>query len=197
MMAAMAAVRLAHTYELDVATLAAIRRASMRRRCRSPAASTITTGTTPSAASTPSPSRTARSSPTPRSSSAASSHGGRALRTGYVEAVAVRPDRQRRGLGAAVMQALDTGDPWRLRDRRPGGRASDAGRLYVSLGWQRWRGATWALTPHGIERTARRRRQHLRAAARHADRPRRRPRLRLARRRRVVATGSYTCSARC
>ena len=33
-------------------------------------------------------------------------HGGRALRTGYVEGVAVRPDRQRRGLGAALMTAL-------------------------------------------------------------------------------------------
>ncbi len=34
-------------------------------------------------------------------------HGGRALRTGYVEGVAVRGDRRRRGHGAAVMTALE------------------------------------------------------------------------------------------
>src|SRR5687768_1301245 len=34
-------------------------------------------------------------------------HGGRALRTGYVEAVAVRADRRRRGHGAAMMEALE------------------------------------------------------------------------------------------
>ncbi len=74
------------------------------------------------------------------------------MRTGYVEAVAVRPDRQRRGLGAAVMQALDpvVRGAYELGALAAG---EDAGRLYVSLGWQRWRGATWALTPRGIERT--------------------------------------------
>src|ERR671933_2033379 len=34
-------------------------------------------------------------------------HGGRALRCGYVEGVAVRSDRRRRGHGAAVMEALE------------------------------------------------------------------------------------------
>ena len=34
-------------------------------------------------------------------------HGGRALRAGYVEGVGVRPDRQRRGHGAALMAALE------------------------------------------------------------------------------------------
>ncbi|MFJ9341696.1 GNAT family N-acetyltransferase [Streptomyces sp. NPDC101733] len=34
-------------------------------------------------------------------------HGGRALRTGYVEAVAVRDDRRRRGLGGAVTDRLE------------------------------------------------------------------------------------------
>lgn len=34
-------------------------------------------------------------------------HGGRALRTGYVEAVAVREDRCGRGYGAAVMSAVE------------------------------------------------------------------------------------------
>ncbi len=78
--------------------------------------------------------------------------GGRAVRTGYVEAVAVRPDRQRRGLGAAVMQALEpvVRGAYELGALAAG---EDAGRLYMSLGWQRWQGATWALTPNGIERT--------------------------------------------
>jgi aminoglycoside 2'-N-acetyltransferase I len=80
-------------------------------------------------------------------------HGGRALRTGYVEAVAVRPDRQRRGLGAAVMTALAPV----IRGAYAIGAlaaAERAGRLYISLGWLRWRGATWVLSPDGVERTA-------------------------------------------
>lgn len=35
-------------------------------------------------------------------------HGGRALRTGYVEGVGVRADRRGRGYGAAMMDALET-----------------------------------------------------------------------------------------
>ena len=34
-------------------------------------------------------------------------HGGRALRTGYVEGVGVRADRHRRGHGATMMAALE------------------------------------------------------------------------------------------
>src|SRR3954465_9239783 len=34
-------------------------------------------------------------------------HGGRALRTGYVEGVGVLPDRRRRGYGAALMHELE------------------------------------------------------------------------------------------
>src|SRR5271169_6047505 len=34
-------------------------------------------------------------------------HGGRALRTGYIEGVAVRGDRRRQGHGAAMMSALE------------------------------------------------------------------------------------------
>jgi aminoglycoside 2'-N-acetyltransferase I len=29
-----------------------------------------------------------------------------------------------------------------------------AGGFYTSLGWLRWRGATWVLSPDGVERTA-------------------------------------------
>jgi aminoglycoside 2'-N-acetyltransferase I len=53
-------------------------------------------------------------------------HGGRALRTGHVEGVAVRADRRGRGHGAAMMAALETvvrgayelGVPWRHRRGR-------------------------------------------------------------------------------
>jgi aminoglycoside 2'-N-acetyltransferase I len=34
-------------------------------------------------------------------------HGGRPFRTGYIEGVAVRPDRRRRGHGDAMMAVLE------------------------------------------------------------------------------------------
>jgi aminoglycoside 2'-N-acetyltransferase I len=73
-------------------------------------------------------------------------------RSGYVEAVAVRADRQRRGIGATVMGAIA---PVVERGYEIGALAAgpDASRLYLSLGWQRWRGTTGVLTPDGIERT--------------------------------------------
>jgi aminoglycoside 2'-N-acetyltransferase I len=79
-------------------------------------------------------------------------HAGRALRTGYVEAVAVAADVRRRGLGAAVMRALD---PYIARGYVLGALAtSDAGApLYAALGWTRWPGPTAALTPDGIRPT--------------------------------------------
>jgi aminoglycoside 2'-N-acetyltransferase I len=79
-------------------------------------------------------------------------HGGRSLRCGYVEAVAVRPDRQRQGLGAAVMAEAE-----RVVE---GGfhlgalSASDEGRrLYQLRGWTRWQGPTAVLAPAGVTRT--------------------------------------------
>ena len=79
-------------------------------------------------------------------------HGGRTLRVGYVEAVAVRADRRRAGYGRAVMTALE---PF-VRDGFDVGALaarSGAARLYTSLGWQPWRGRTFALTPSGVVRT--------------------------------------------
>jgi aminoglycoside 2'-N-acetyltransferase I len=79
-------------------------------------------------------------------------YGGRALRTGYVEGVAVRADRRRRGHAAAMMDALE----------RVIRAAYDIGALsssdaaldfYAGRGWLRWLGPTWALTPGGITRT--------------------------------------------
>ncbi len=80
-------------------------------------------------------------------------HGGRTLRIGYVEAVAVHPAVRRRGHASAVMDALEE----ILRSAFDAGAlsASDAGaRLYGARGWQRWRGTTWALTPDGRVRTS-------------------------------------------
>jgi aminoglycoside 2'-N-acetyltransferase I len=79
-------------------------------------------------------------------------HGGRALRTGYVEAVAVRADRRRKGYGRAVMHSV--GDVIRGAFELGGLSAGeDAARLYRSLGWRRWEGRTWVIGPKGLERT--------------------------------------------
>ena len=125
----MIAVRLAHTYELDTQTLATI-----RRLC----ADTFGRGVPGNfddddwdhalggvhAIATEGEAIVAHAAVVQRRML----HGARALRTGYVEAVAVRPDRQRRGLGAAVMQALAPVIRGRLRarclGRRPGCRTA-------------------------------------------------------------------------
>ncbi|WP_151483419.1 GNAT family N-acetyltransferase [Streptomyces albicerus] len=75
-------------------------------------------------------------------------HHGRSLRTGYVEAVAVRPDLQRRGLGGQVMAALE-----RVIDRAYAlGALSpthEGEGLYTSRGWQLWPGRLSTLGPAG------------------------------------------------
>jgi aminoglycoside 2'-N-acetyltransferase I len=79
-------------------------------------------------------------------------HHGRALRTGYVEGVAVRPDRQGRGIGGALMRPLERV----VREAYELGAlgASDAGaKFYQRRGWQPWQGLTYALTPSGFRRT--------------------------------------------
>jgi aminoglycoside 2'-N-acetyltransferase I len=80
-------------------------------------------------------------------------HAGRALRTGYIEGVAVREDRRRRGHGAAVMSALERvlQAAYQLGAL---GASIEGGPLYASRGWQLWRGPSSALTPDGIRRTA-------------------------------------------
>jgi len=79
-------------------------------------------------------------------------HGERALRTGYVEGVAVRADRRRRGYGAALMDPLERVVRGAYELGALG--ASDAGAsFYAARGWQPWRGPTWALTPAGLVRT--------------------------------------------
>jgi aminoglycoside 2'-N-acetyltransferase I len=65
--------------------------------------------------------------------------GGRALRTGYVEAVAVRPELQRTGLGSEVMRAAGE---LIARDFELGALSSGEWDFYARLGWERWRGPT-------------------------------------------------------
>lgn len=79
-------------------------------------------------------------------------HGGRALRTGYVEAVGVRADRRRRGHAGALMDELERviRGAYELGAL---GATDDAVPFYESRGWQPWRGITSALTPTGILRT--------------------------------------------
>ena len=77
---------------------------------------------------------------------------GRALRTGYVEGVAVRADRRRRGHAGAMFDALERV----IRGAYDLGAlgASDEGALfYRARGWELWHGPTYVLSPAGIERT--------------------------------------------
>lgn len=75
---------------------------------------------------------------------------GRPVRTGYVEAVAVEPDRQGRGVGSAVMAAAAV----EIRARYELG-ALATGRLgfYQRLGWRTWRGPSGVRTAAGVQPT--------------------------------------------
>ena len=79
-------------------------------------------------------------------------HGGRALRAGYVEGVGVRADRRRRGHATAMMAALE-GVIRAAYDLGALGSTDEAAAFYEARGWQRWRGACSALTPAGTVRT--------------------------------------------
>lgn len=79
-------------------------------------------------------------------------HGGRALRCGYVEGVAVRADRRRRGHGDALMDALERVIRGAYEIGALGATDEAIG-LYARRGWQQWQGPTSALTPAGVERT--------------------------------------------
>lgn len=77
--------------------------------------------------------------------------GDRAVRAGYVEAVAVVPARQRRGLGSRVMRALD--DVLR-REFEAGVLSTGEWPFYEALGWERWQGPSFVRRTGGVERTA-------------------------------------------
>ncbi|MPZ89701.1 MAG: GNAT family N-acetyltransferase [Nitriliruptorales bacterium] len=79
-------------------------------------------------------------------------HGGRALRTGYVEGVGVRADRRGRGHGAAMMDALERV----VRGAYEIGALAatdEAAGFYAVRGWRVWQGPSSALTPTGIQPT--------------------------------------------
>ena len=79
-------------------------------------------------------------------------HGGRALRTGYVEGVGVRREARRRGHASALMEAIERV----IRGAYEVGAlsASDAAiPLYTARGWLPWLGETYALAPGGRVRT--------------------------------------------
>ena len=79
-------------------------------------------------------------------------HGGRALRTGYVEGVGVRREARRRGHASALIEAIERV----IRGAYEVGAlsASDAAiPLYTARGWLPWQGETYALGPEGRVRT--------------------------------------------
>ena len=64
---------------------------------------------------------------------------GASLATGYVEAVATRPELQGQGHGSAVMTVVNTF----LQERYELGALSGDAAFYGRLGWILWRGPTW------------------------------------------------------
>jgi aminoglycoside 2'-N-acetyltransferase I len=76
-------------------------------------------------------------------------HGGVAVRTGYVEGVAVRADLRGRGYGAAVMDRLED-IIRRAYDLGALGAAEGAEGFHSARGWRVWQGRTSMLTPSGI-----------------------------------------------
>ncbi|MFD9301238.1 GNAT family N-acetyltransferase [Streptomyces sp. NPDC060048] len=80
-------------------------------------------------------------------------HAGRALRTGYVEAVAVRADRRGRGLGGVVMRSLE-GVVERAYVLGALSASAAGAALYAGRGWQVWGGEIGVLGPEGPARLA-------------------------------------------
>ncbi len=80
-------------------------------------------------------------------------HGDQPLRTGYIEGVGVRADRRRQGHFATMMQALER-VVRNAYDLGALGTTDDAAKLYAGRGWQVWQGSLYALTPTGIVSTA-------------------------------------------
>jgi aminoglycoside 2'-N-acetyltransferase I len=75
---------------------------------------------------------------------------GRPVRTGYVEAVAIDPQRQRQGLGTIMMRDVNAyiADHFELGALGTGSHA-----FYERLGWQTWRGPTGVRAPDGLQPT--------------------------------------------
>lgn len=76
-------------------------------------------------------------------------HNGRSLRTGYAEAVGVRPDLQRRGIGGQVMGALERIVTGAYEIGALSASAEGRG-LYEARGWWEWTGAVGTYGPDGV-----------------------------------------------
>jgi aminoglycoside 2'-N-acetyltransferase I len=75
---------------------------------------------------------------------------GRALHTGYVEAVATRPQLQRRGFGTRVMRAVND----HIVERYElGGLDTSRHGFYRRVGWERWHGPTFVRLEDGERAT--------------------------------------------
>jgi aminoglycoside 2'-N-acetyltransferase I len=74
----------------------------------------------------------------------------RPVRTGYVEAVAIDPAHQRRGLGTALMRAVNA---WIAERFELGALGTGSMGFYERLGWEVWQGPTGVRTARGVERT--------------------------------------------
>ena len=75
---------------------------------------------------------------------------GAPLRTGYVEAVATAPSRQRRGLGTSVMRDVGTYISERFE---LGALGTGSHGFYERLGWVAWAGPSSVRIPDGERRT--------------------------------------------
>lgn len=74
---------------------------------------------------------------------------GRSLRTGYVEAVATDPNRQRRGLGSRVMGEVEA----LIREHHEmGALSSGLHAFYETLGWERRQGLSYVRRDHDLVR---------------------------------------------
>jgi len=75
---------------------------------------------------------------------------GRPLRTGYVEAVAVAPDRQGAGLGSLLMEDVTA---YIREEFEIGALGTGRHAFYERLGWRTWTGPSLVRTPDGPRRT--------------------------------------------
>jgi aminoglycoside 2'-N-acetyltransferase I len=76
--------------------------------------------------------------------------GAHPVRTGYVEAVAIRPGHQRQGLGSRLMRDVNEYISARFE---LGALGTGSVRFYERLGWQVWPGPTGVRTGTGIQWT--------------------------------------------
>ena len=75
---------------------------------------------------------------------------GKPIRAGYVEAVAVAPARQRRGIGTALMRVVDAHIDGSFE---LGALGTGEHGFYARLGWQTWQGKSSVRTPDGPRST--------------------------------------------